>query len=598
MCRLKQVMRAVLIRWMIFFAVAVLLAGCGTTAHKQEAGSQIVRPSEEAVANAVKPVALPFPEPKVVQDKALTPDIVYSILVAELAIQRGDPELAYSHYMYGASLSGDARAAQQATRIATSMRDVDRSIAAVERWIALAPNALQARATAVMLYLQAEQLNPATEHLGALIKISRALGQDGFMRAVTVVSRSSNQQLGLQAMQRLVGDYPDEQQAHYALALVAVAAKEYAVAEREIRSLLDRYPDRARIYILLSNVLYSQGSVADAEHTLEKALADEPENRLLLTAYARILMKSQKLQLAYEQFQKIERLMPEDPDVLYTLGILSIELQRLPASRRYLQRLIDSKKGNRLGDATYFMGRTYEVEGRPEEALLWYERVSSGEYVTEARTRIARLLALSGEVEKAREMLQQLRATMPHHAESLFLAEGEILQELKLYEDAIALCSEALERYPESHSLRYLRAMSAASLNQLDLLERDLTAILQKNPEHADALNALGYTLADQTDRYQEALGYIQRALALQPDAPAIIDSMGWVQYRLGNYTEALRYLRQAMEKMPDPEVAAHLGEVLWVLGEQEEAAKIWKDAVAQHPENRYLLDAIRRFNP
>ena len=594
----KQVMSAVLIRWMMLFAVAILLAGCGTTAHKQEAVPQAIKPFDEVVVKPVAPTALPFPAPEVVQDKTLTPDIVYSILVAELAIQRGDPELAYSHYMYGASLSGDARAAQQATRIATSMRDVDRSIAAVERWIALAPNALQARATAVMLYLQAEQLDPATEHLRALVKISQALRQDGFMRAVAVISRSSNQQLGLQVMRRLVDDYPNEQQARYALALVAAATKQYAVAEKEIRGLLDTYPDRAKVYILLSNILNSQGRAADAEQVLKKALADEPENRLLLTAYARILMASQKLQLAHEQFQKIEQLMPGDPDVLYTLGILSLELKQLVESRRYLQRLIDGEKGSRLGDAAYFMGRTYEIEDQPEKAIPWYEQVSSGEYVAEARTRIAWLLALSGEVGRAREMLQQLRATMPHHAESLFVAEGEILQELGLYEDVIVLCGKALEQYPNSQSLRYLRALNAAPLNQLDLLERDLTAILQKNPEHADALNALGYTLADQTERYQEALGYIQRALALQPEAAAIIDSMGWVQYRLGNYAEALRYLRQAMESMPDPEVAAHLGEVLWVLGEHEEAAKIWRDSMAQHPKNRHLLDVMQRFNP
>ncbi len=589
-------MRAVLIRWLGYFVVAALLAGCGTTAHKQAAEPQAVEPHESAVTRPAAPAVLPFPEPEEEQDKSLTPDIVYSILVAELAIQRGDPELAYSHYMYGASLSGDAWAAQQATRIATGMKDVDRSVAAAERWVALAPNAPQARATAVMLYLQAGQLEPAAEHLVAFVKISQALGQDGFMRAVAVVRRSVNQQLGLQVMRRLVDAYPDEQQAHYALALVAVAAKQYAVAESEARSLLDSYPDRARIYILLSNILYSQGNSTAAEQTLEKALADEPENRLLLTAYARMLMESKKLQQAREQFQKIEQLTPDDPDLLYTLGILSIELQQLADSRNYLRRLIENGRGQRLGDATYFMGRTYEVEDQPDKAIAWYEKVSSGDYVTEARTRIARLLALSGELARAREMLQRLRVSRPRHAEALFLTEAEILRELGLYEEAVAFLGEALKQFPESQNLLYLRALSAAPLKRLDLLEQDLTKILLKNPQHADALNALGYTLADQTDRYQEALDYIQRALALQPDAAAILDSMGWVQYRLGNYAEALRYLRRAMEKLPDPEIAAHLGEVLWVLGEREEARKVWKDAVEQHPKERYLLDAIERF--
>jgi len=592
------VIKAVLIRWLTCFVVVMVLAGCGATAQKRESGQKLAKPHDDQIAKQLVPASLPFAEPAPAQDQTLTPDIVYSILVAELAIQRNDPELAYSHYIYGASLSGDARAAQQATRIATSMRDMDRSVAAVERWVSLAPNSLQARASAVMLYLQAEQLDPASEHLIAFVKISQALGQDGFMRAVAVVSRAGNQQLALQAMQRLADLFPNEQQARYALALVAVATEQYAVAEKEIRGLLDSYSDKTKIYILLSNVLHSQGDTEGAEQILEQVLAEDPENRLLLTAYARMLMESKKFDLAHEQFQKIEQQMPNDPDVLYTLGILSIELRQLPDARDYLQRLIDGGEGSRLGDATYFMGRTYEVENQSDKAIAWYEKVSGGDYIAEARTRVARLTALLGDVERAREMLQQMRASMPHHAESLFLAEGEILQELELHEDVIVHCGDALELHPNSQSLLYLRALSAATLNRLDTVEQDLTAIILENPEHADALNALGYTLADQTDRYQEALEYIQKALALKPDAAAILDSMGWVQYRLGNHAEALRYLRRAMAKLPDPEVAAHLGEVLWVSGEREEAARIWKGSIEQHPKNRYLLDVIQRFNP
>jgi len=592
------VIRIVLIRWLVCFTVVLGLAGCSTVADKKEPGQRIIKSGDEVALKPLAPVVMPFSEPEAVQDQALTPDIVYSILVAELAVQRNDPELAYSHYIYGASLSGDARAAQQATYIATSMRDMDRSVAAVEQWIALAPNVLQARASAVMLYLQAEQLDSAFEHLVALVKISQALRQDGFMRAVAVVSRSGNPKLALQVMQRLADAFPNEQQAHYALALVAVATKQYTVAEKEIRSLLDSYSDKTKVYILLSNVLHSQGDTEGAEQILQQVLAEDSENRLLLTAYARILMESKKFDLAYEQFKKIEQQMPNDPDALYTLGILSIELQQFAGARDYLQRLIDTGKGKRLGDAIYFMGRTYEVEEQPDKAISWYEKVSRGDYVVEARIRIARLTALSGELNKAREMLQQMRAAMPHHAESLFLAEGEILQEMGLHKEVMAHCKDALERYPDSQALLYLRALSAASLNRLDVLEQDLTKILLKTPDHADALNALGYTLADQTDRYQEALEYIQKAFALKPDAAAILDSMGWVQYRLGNYAEALRYLRQAMDKMPDPEVAAHLGEVLWVSGEREEAKKIWKSSAEQHPENSYLQDVMQRFNP
>jgi tetratricopeptide (TPR) repeat protein len=187
-------------------------------------------------------------------------------------------------------------------------------------------------------------------------------------------------------------------------------------------------------------------------------------------------------------------------------------------------------------------------------------------------------------------MLQQLRDQMPDDAVTLFLIEGEMLRQHDADQQAMALYDRALAAQPDNPDLRYARAMVAVGLDRVELLESDLRHIIDQDPEHADALNALGYTLADRTDRLAEAKELIERALALKPDEPAIKDSMGWVLYRMGDPAAAEPYLRDALDSVFDPEIAAHLGEVLWALGRRDEARAIWDRALEADPEHEYLL--------
>jgi tetratricopeptide (TPR) repeat protein len=209
--------------------------------------------------------------------------------------------------------------------------------------------------------------------------------------------------------------------------------------------------------------------------------------------------------------------------------------------------------------------------------------------------RIARVEARHGDLGKAREQMAQLRDLWKEDTALLYMLEAEMLTDLERKQDAMAVYDEALEALPKNLDLRYARALHAAGMQQLDLLERDLRFILDKDPDHADALNALGYTLADQTDRYQEAFSLIERALELKPDDAAVLDSMGWVQFRLGNLDEAERYLRKALSKLQDGEIAAHLGEVLWAKGERDAAWRVWEEALAAQPNHDYLLRVIGR---
>lgn len=537
---------------------------------------------------------LPYQPPTQAHSEGLTEELVFTALAAEVAVQRGDLPAAYGYYLQAAKEAGDSYAAEQAVRISVYLKDLQGAIAAVEQWIRLSPNHLPGRTLAVMLYAQDNQPDRAYEQLQAVVRISDAQGDDGFMRAVTAISQIEDRRMGLELIRRLAAEHKSDQRAGYALVLAAMGAEEFDEAESEARRLIETYPDREKMQVLLSNILHHKGKDEEALQVLAEAAQENPESRDLLTAYARLLMELNKLDLAYQQFKKIERLSKDDGDVLYTLGILALELERVSEGRGYLERAI--AVGSHVDDATYYIGYSYEVEGDIDQALQWYGRVEGGEQRIDAQIKSATLLAEKGDVASARKLLRNLRQEAPQRAVELYLVEGEILRSREMHEQMMTLYNEALQDFPGNHELLYGRALNAAAIGRLDVLESDLLAILMQNPNNADALNALGYTLADQTDRTQEALGYIQQALAIKPDAPAILDSMGWVQYRLGNNAEALRYLRRAMELMPDAEIASHLGEVLWASGEQDEARRVWQEALQRNPHNKYLLDTMRRY--
>jgi tetratricopeptide (TPR) repeat protein len=267
-------------------------------------------------------------------------------------------------------------------------------------------------------------------------------------------------------------------------------------------------------------------------------------------------------------------------------------LKDIDAARDYFVQLRET--GERQGDAAYYLGEVEELSENPDTAVSWFRKVE-GEHALDAQVRIAQIRASQGEVGRAREILQQLRDQWPEDAATFYLIEAATLADRGLLQEAIGVYDEALKAFPGDTDILYARGLHALSMNRLDIMESDLKAIIAKEPENADALNALGYSLADQTERLTEALSYIERAFALKPDDPAVLDSMGWVQFRLGKPQEALEHLRKALASMPDGEIAAHLGEVLWTMGRHEEAWSTWEDALARDPDHEYLLRVIGR---
>ncbi len=327
---------------------------------------------------------------------------------------------------------------------------------------------------------------------------------------------------------------------------------------------------------------------------LSDALERRPEASEIRLAYARALVDAKRYDDARDQFERLAEENPDDHDVQYALGLLLVQTNRLDDAAERFRLLVHTRE--RREAAWFYLGQIAETQRKPDEALDAYRRVDRGEHRLNAQIRVAVLLAEQGDVDRARAHLHGLRGNNNQEVVRLYRAEAEILVRRDMLDDAMGVYGDAIEQFPTNTDLLYARAMLAEKLDRLDILEQDLRDILSREPNNADALNALGYTLADRTDRLDEAYELIERAFNLKPDDHYVVDSMGWVLYRLGRYQEALKHLRKAFELSPDAEVAAHLGEVLWVMGNQDEAREVWETALKETPDDKRLLDVKKRF--
>lgn len=524
-------------------------------------------------------------------------DLIYNVLVGEIAGYRQALEMSVGHYAEAAALSEDPAVAARAARIALFAKDYARAVEVAQRWVKLAPDDLDARRTLALAHVRAGNLDGAVGQLEALVQLA-GNSERGFYLVGRVLARDEQPQAALEVMARLVKRHPRDRHALYAYAHLAVEAEKLEVARLALDQALELQPGWPEASVLRARVLMDQGRPEAALRAMAATVGSHPDSKQLRINYARLLAETENYEQAREQFEILLKANPEDPELLYSMAVLAAEGERYDMAQEYLKRLVDT--GQRVNDAYYYLGVISETQERHEEAIKWYSRVRKGERLIDARVRVGALKAKQGDVDGARDYLQQVRPDAGNEAAvvRLYLAEVDILRQAGQYAEALKTVNKALARAPDDADLLYARAMVAEKLDRLDVLERDLKQILVQDPDNAHALNALGYTLADRTRRYQEALEYIERALELSPQEPAILDSMGWVQYRLGNLEEAASYLRRAYAKDQDPEIAAHLGEVLWVSGDQGAARKIWQEALDRAPASAIVRETMQRLVP
>jgi tetratricopeptide (TPR) repeat protein len=482
-------------------------------------------------------------------------------------------------------------------RVAVYGQNLEAAAEAAQRWIILEPGRVEARQVIAAIYIRQDKVEEAFDFIGSLIETSELEDALLFPPLLGILAREKNTETVLAVSRRIAKKYPNRAYAQHMHGMLATQnglteeALEYLDRSLGLEEIQGVHAARARVLLRL-------GRSGEAVVSLRKAVESKPDNQNLRLTYARLLVDIKEYDKARVEFEILHQAAPDDAELLYTLGLLSLESQRLDDAEKYMMALV--RLNEREGEAQYYLGRIFENRKQYDIAIDWYQQVHIGDFQFDARLRIADMLGQSGQIDEALEHLDAMLDGSQSNGSlvRIYIAKGELLRLARRYEESMAVFNTALEIVPGNSDLLYARALVAERLGKIDQLEADLKFILKTEPDNAHALNALGFTLADQTDRYEEAHAYLKRAIEIMPDDPAIIDSLGWVNYRLGDYDEAIRLLRMALSRFDDAEIAAHLGEVLWVVGKQEEARGIWQKALKKSPDAPVLQKVMQRFIP
>ena len=563
-----------------FLAMLVLFVGC----------SQPLRQPISATNEVLQPDVTEVPVPVTHLNSAL----LYDILVAAIASQRGDHALAAQYYYKAAVETGEPQLADNAAQLALASRNLDLAMKASALWIDLSPDNTNAHQYRAVLLAHNRQIAAAMEHLDRILQLEKP--EDAYQIIITLLSRNLDKATSLMMMAELVERHPDDIEASYAQAQLAKTYGEYAQANAILDQLLQRSPTMARALLLSAQVLYALGQRDVALTRLASALASNPDDNNIRLTYARQLIEERRYAEARKEFQELERRRPNNGDILYALGLLAMESRQLEQAEQYFLRLIEIN--TRLNEANYSLGKIAEERGQFDKAIALFQQVDEGDHAIEAGIRIAYIYERQDILREARDMLRALRERFPENGVRFTLVEANIMIQRGELNEARSIYDNGLQNYPGNTELLYKRAILFEMKGELALMEEDFRTILSKQPDDARTLNAFGYTLTERTDRHQEALQYIRRAIQLAPDDPAVIDSMGWVLYRLGHLEESLDHLRRAADMSEDSEIFVHLGEVLWVSGEHDEARLIWQRAKRLDPGSKKLQEVFERFKP
>jgi len=523
-------------------------------------------------------------------------ELMYEVLVGELSGQFGDVGQALEHYVKAAQLSDDPLVAERATRIAMFAKDWPAGIKAASRWSELVGENLEISQILGVLELRSGNVDGAVPHFEKIMLAADDSPAKGYSIIGAVLVREPDSESSLKLLEILVNKNFENPYGHLTLASLAFQAQDFQRTIDESELALGFKPDLIEARAMRAQALMNLDEVDQALAEMKIIVEKESGNREMRTAYSRMLIGAERYDAAIQEFEVLLVANPNDGELIYRLGLLYLQQEEFAKAKVKFKRLVDRKQ--REDESHYYIGRTDEEQKNFSEAITEFEKVQQGEYYIDAKARIASIHVERDGIGKAQIYLKDLRGNLsaPEAIIEVYLIEGQLLHDEELFVAAMDLYSEGLQEFPGHSDLLYARALMAEEIDRIDLLEADLKLILSEDPENASALNALGYTLADHNSRVEEAFGYIKKALEIRPDDPAVMDSMGWVQFRMGNYAEAETYLRKAFGILEDAEIAGHLVELLWAQGNYEEANKVMSDMLERYPEDEYILELKQRL--
>jgi tetratricopeptide (TPR) repeat protein len=562
----------------------LLLAAC---AQAPQRPATTTAPAQQApAASAEAPEKLP--------DIELTDDLLYQFLLGEVALQRGHSAVAAQDYLELAQETRDPRVVRRAAQVALQAREMDKAIQAFKLWLELEPDSPVARQMLTTLLLTGGKLAAAQPYLTELLAADPSAVGDNLMRLYPLIARSPDKQGAYRLVRELVQPYPKVPEAHWALAQAAEAADKHDVALAEAQRLRSLKP-KWEMAVLLQAQLLQRDDPQQALAVLKQYLDANSAASEVRLLYARTLLEQKQFPQARGEFQRLLKEHPGNADLAFAVALLSLQMGEFDQAEQELkQALGDGKKDQ---DTVYFyLGQLSEAKKDYPAALEQYRQVAHGEYHYQAQLRIAFLLNKQGMLDEARTVLHHTEAQNTQQRVQLVLFEAQLLSDAKQYKEAYHVLLRGLDKLPSQPELLYEAALLADRIGKPDELERLIRKLIEEQPDNANAYNALGYSLLERNVRVREGMRLVEKAYQLAPNDAAIMDSVGWGHYRLGELDKSLEFLRRAFKLNPDPEIAAHLGEVLWVRGDKDEARQVWSDSLKQHPDNEALQAAMKKF--
>lgn len=577
-------------RFLLLCSIGFSLAACQSLPNPDASTAEAPQTNDIV---APTPVAPPAPPEPIVYG-TFTKDQLNRTILNELGAQRGHlPDSAEDYYDL-AKETRDLAIIRRAAQFASANNDSDRVIELARLWMEKDPSAQEPHLLISFQLLEEGRLEEAMEHIGSV------LGLGGNVDFTSITSRT--QYLPPDARARLIesfrelrSKFPQERSVHYSLIQLLEQSDLAQEAMTELMIYREANGNSSRIMLLQAQLLLKLERLDDAVAILASGIEAYPENRLLRFNYGRILVQIRRLEEAREQFALLAVMAPDDYETLYSLALLDLELDSPDTAKQLLLRLLQANY--RMNDAHYYLGYIGQDQNDSNEAIEHFKQVGTDSVnFLNAQRQVIRLLVEQGELEQAHQWAVSLSNGRPDLELMLVTVETDALMSTGHFDLAEALLDNAISKNPDNVDLLFARSFLSDRMDNSAKSEQALRRIIELQPGDSRAYNQLGYALADGPNRHDEALVLLERAIEISPDDPAIIDSLAWAQYKLGRYEEALANLQRAYAAFPDPEVAAHLGEVLWAMGRQREANRVWEASLAENPNAQIIINTIERL--
>lgn len=573
-------------RSLLVFVLSLLLFGCA---------QQPQRPADVVPETASAPEAAPVEPTSELPRIELTDELLYEYLLTEIAAQRGYNDLAAQGAAELTDKTGDPRLARRAAQLAFESGDMQKSLHALRLWQEIEPGEPVVRRMLASVLLRGGKTEEAKTELVSMLNVAAEQRARALVQVYQLLAVYPDKVQALGLMQELSAPYRDVAEAHWSVAQLAHSTAQPALALQEIREARRLRPDWDAAVSFEAQLLATEQPEAGLA-LLHQYVSEHPQAIALRLQYARSLVDQKQYDKARAAFRELAREKPDNTEFVLAAALVSLQMNDLDAAEKELRALLGKGGDDSNAMLQYYLGQLYEAKSEQAAALMHYRAVTSGNYFFSARLRTAYLLNQAGDIEGARAVLQQTEAQDNQQRVQLLVLEAQLLREAKRNGDALQVLEKGLEKLPNHADLLYEAAMQADRMGQFSQSEQWLRKLIRIRPEYAHAYNALGYSLLERNERIPEALQLVEKALQLAPNDPAIMDSVGWGYYRSGRLAESIAMLRRALAANPDPEIAAHLGEVLWVRGDKDEARKIWQESLNAHPDHAVLQAVMRKF--